>query len=581
MGESHNYQAFLTGVREIGRQSIVFIALWVLLQFACVKAWAGPTTPYQAEQVVAGWLASDTHPLGTAIGTHVTKTEIFTDDNGEPIYYVVYLWPSGFVIVSADESDEPIIGFADDGTYDCSPADPLGALVSRDLRGRAASRKAHSRPHLEAPFGRVGLAPPFSPQRKWTRFIRLAETSEDELVLTSMPSVSDVRIAPLLQSKWAQGDVCEQHCFNYYTPDYYACGCVATAMAQLMRYHQHPQAGIGVRSFAIQVMGRPQTASTRGGNGSGGPYYWSDMTLVPDCQTTGTQRAAIGTLCYDAGIAVNVDYGPDGSSSDVLKARNALINVFRYSNLVEGYNRDGDIGPDLLTMINPNLDSGHPVILGVWHEESGHAVLCDGYGYSAATLYHHLNMGWAGVDDAWYNLPNIDASSSFTSVAVCLYNIFASGTGEIISGRITDISGKPISEVAVIAASGGSVYTATTNAQGIYAMAKIPSAATYTVGAAKIGYLFGEQTVTTGRSRDRSGTSGNRWQIDLAGTVAPDLDGDGQVNTVDFAIFASAWLTAAGDAGWNPYCDISSPADNFIDTLDLVVFADNWLVGIK
>jgi hypothetical protein len=125
------------------------------------------------------------------------------------------------------------------------------------------------------------------------------------------------------------------------------------------------------------------------------------------------------------------------------------------------------------------------------------------------------------------------------------------------------------------------VYTATTNAQGIYALAKIPSAATYTVGAAKTGYLFDEQMVTTGRSRQLFKTSGNKWQVDFIGTPAPDLDGDGQVNAADFAIFASAWLTAAGDAGWNPCCDISDPTDNFVDTLDLITFADNWLVGVK
>jgi len=558
----------------ITHKSIVFAALWVLIQFGCGNAWSEPITPYQAEQVVAGWLMTDGQPLGTRIGKHVKKTETFIGDDGELIYYVIYLRPTGFVIVSADDLIEPIVGFADDGTYDCSPANPLGALVTRDLPGRVMAGQVED--NSQDKMLRVSRL-----QRKRNRFIRLAETSEDSLASIDMSSIPDVRVAPLLQSNWFQGDVCGQNCYNYYTPNHYYCGCVATAMAQLMRYYQHPNTGIGVRNFMIQVEGLPSMVSSRGGNGSGGPYYWSDMRLVPDCQTTDTQRATIGALCYDAGIAVNTDYGPDGSSSDALAVKNAVISTFKYSNAVNGYNNGNNIGSGLLGMINPNLDSGYPVLLGITNKQNGHAVVCDGYGYSAATLYHHLNMGWAGVDDAWYNLPNIDASTSFTSVDVCLYNIFVSGTGEIISGRITDISGTPIIEVAVTAESSSSVYAATTNAQGIYALAKIPSAATYTISATKIGYLFGEQMVTTGRSRDRSGTSGNKWQIDFVGTVAPDLDGDGQVNSVDFAIFASAWLTAPGDAGWNPYCDVSSPADNFIDTLDLVVFADNWLAGIK
>ncbi len=59
-----------------------------------------------------------------------------------------------------------------------------------------------------------------------------------------------------------------------------------------------------------------------------------------------------------------------------------------------------------------------------------------------------------------------------------------------------------------------------------------------------------------------------------------DLDLDGFVNLVDFAIFGLAWSTEPGDAGWNPDCDISDPNDDIIDTLDLDVFTDNWLAGL-
>ena len=562
------------GKIKIAHKGIVFAALSALLLLGCGNAWALPTTPYQAEQVVTGWLATDAQPLGTTIGRHISRTEIFTGDDGEPIYYVVYLQPTGFVIVSADDLVEPIIAFADDGTYDCSPANPLAALVHGDLGRQVRSRRASAGPQ-------GAMMTVSHQQRKWNRFIRLAETSQDSLTLMSMSSIPDVRVAPLLQSKWAQGDVCGQNCFNYYTPNHYYCGCVATAMAQLMRYQQHPRTAIGVHRFTVKVEGDPQTLFTRGGNGLGGQYNWSDMPLVPNCQTTDAQRQAIGALCYDAGIAVNVDYAPDSSSGDALKAKDALIDIFRYSNAVNGYNKESNIGPGLLGMINPNLDYANPVIIGVWREENGHAVVCDGYGYSTATLYHHLNMGWGGADDAWYNLPNVDAQYQYTSVAVCVYNIFVSGKGEIISGRVTDARGAPISAVTVTAEGPGGPYITTSNANGIYALAKIPSASTYTVTAEKEGCLFTEQTVSTGTSRDEASTSGNKWAVDFVAALAGDCDADNDVDAVDLAIFARSWLTAAGDPSWNPYCDISVPRDGLIDTLDLAVFVDNWLAGAE
>jgi len=56
-----------------------------------------------------------------------------------------------------------------------------------------------------------------------------------------------------------------------------------------------------------------------------------------------------------------------------------------------------------------------------------------------------------------------------------------------------------------------------------------------------------------------------------------DFDSDGDIDFMDLAIFASAWLTRSGDAQWNPDCDIDKSADGFIDVSDLILFAENWL----
>jgi len=173
-------------------------------------------------------------------------------------------------------------------------------------------------------------------------------------------------------------------------------------MAQLMRYHQHPTTEIGVHEFTIRVDDVEQTAYTRGGDGSGGPYQWNDMVLAPDCSTSEMQRQAIGSLCYDAGVTVEMKYSADGSSASTQAATEALTTVFKYSHAVKSHNWDSvsntfrNIGPRLNGMVNLNLDAGNPVILSLDREDGGHAVLCDGYGYNSSTLYHHLNMGWSG-----------------------------------------------------------------------------------------------------------------------------------------------------------------------------------------
>jgi len=152
---------------------------------------------------------------------------------------------------------------------------------------------------------------------------------------------------------------------------------------------------------------------------------------------------------------------------------------------------------------------------------SGHGVVVDGYGYDtstrAKTLYHHVNMGWSGHEDIWYNLPDI---GNYDTIPVCIYNIFPEGTGEIISGRVTDASGQPIWGASVGADLRTKRYETVTNNKGVYALTKLPSAAMFTVQASLSGLTFTKQSVGTGTSRDREASAGNRWGINFVGTRA-------------------------------------------------------------
>ena len=62
-------------------------------------------------------------------------------------------------------------------------------------------------------------------------------------------------------------------------------------------------------------------------------------------------------------------------------------------------------------------------------------------------------------------------------------------------------------------------------------------------------------------------------------TPTADFDSDDDVDSEDFAVLTAAWLTGPGDDNWNPDCDISIPADNYIDMHDLDVFVEQWLAG--
>ncbi|UCF42772.1 MAG: right-handed parallel beta-helix repeat-containing protein, partial [Planctomycetota bacterium] len=494
-----------------GKEGIfVILAVLAVLQLCCSGVWARPMTAREAQQAATGWLRVEPHPLETTLGGQVAKVETFEGDDGEPVYYIVYLEPAGFVIVPADDLVEPIVGFVDDGTYDPSPTNPLGALVTNDLNGRiAAVRNVKG---LEA-SGRMEEA--VKCQAKWSELISLADSGEDGPVSKGLGSISDVRVAPLVQSRWEQRSVCEAYCYNYYTPNHYPCGCVATATAQLMRYHEHPNDGPKYQQCTFQVNGVEQKAYPLGGDGSGGPYNWSQMPLVPDCSLTTAQREAIGALCFDAGISTGTKYTSSGSEGR-FDDWSPLKGIFKYSNTIKGYVDNQNI-ERLVEMINPNLDGKHPVLLGIAKGIAGHAVVCDGYGYDFSTMYHHINMGWAGLDDAWYNLPNIDSSPPYDSVPYCHYNIFTTGSGEVISGRVLETNGDPIANATVLAgeSGGGATVSTRTDSRGIYAFLALNSNTTYGIIAFAGGCNDSFDFVETGTSQSYQVTSGNVWGVDL------------------------------------------------------------------
>ena len=510
--------------------SLKFSFITACFLICASAALPAPVSAPQVRQMVAGWLATDSVPLDAAVGGEIGDIIPFGG-----LGYIVYLKPSGLVIVPADDCIEPVIAFSPRGEFDPNLDHPFSILVVEDLEARM--RFINSARALKASG---------ATQRARDKWLALAGAA-GKSVKNRAGGVSDLRVPALVKSAWDQEYVGStyEYCYNYFTPNHYPCGCAATAMAQLMRYHRYPAAAVGPRQFEVTVEHDPnpyQTFAMLGGDGAGGPYNWDLMPLDPDQDTSTAERQAIGALCFDAGISVNMRYGPIGSSADMYSVLMSLKNVFYYSNIIYGWNDSGYIGTWFFNMANANLDAGYPVLLAIDGFGGSHAIVCDGYGYNSGTMYHHLNMGWGAyyaADNVWYALPNVDATLDFDTVNACLYNIFPAGAGEIISGRISDGLGNPIAGAIVTASrQGGGQYQAVSNRRGIYALAGVPASSGYTLTAARGGFSFAARTVSTGSSTDYAAYSGNQAGIDFTGAgayaaepvaypVMGDYDGNG------------------------------------------------------
>ena len=114
---------------------LVFLSGWW-----CETTLAAPVGAGHAHKAVRTWVRTNARPMNSQLGNQVESIETFTDAEGQPVYYVVYLRPNGFVIVPADDEVEPVVCFSSSGSYDPSEHNPLGALVSRDLPGGSMRR---------------------------------------------------------------------------------------------------------------------------------------------------------------------------------------------------------------------------------------------------------------------------------------------------------------------------------------------------------------------------------------------------------------------------------------------------------
>ena len=452
----------------------------------CVGAVSAATvTADQAKTAVQRWLRDDP-ALGCPIQGAVGEVRTCTPTNGAS-FHVVKLAAGGFVVTSADTRRAPVVAFSSGADLVEDDANPLWVLLKRDLAIRTQGESSGGGAQL------MGAAPSEVEAANEAKWAKLLGGGAQLMSMQGISSVSDVRVAPLVQSKWSQGKVGNKNCYNYYTPSNYDCGSVATAGAQIMRYFCYPTAAMPQYTNEIcAVNGTLTTLITQGGT-----YDWGQMPLVPDSSMTDAQRQEIGKLTSDVGIGCNMNYKSGSSSAGGYMLAHVFTNHFGYASAqVVNWRTDQSGSANVKNALLSNFDAGLPVALGLDGRDGGYEIVGDGYGYSDGTLYIHFNMGWEGYDDAWYAPPAMGTTQyDFSILDGVVYNVFTNLplNTVICSGRVLDASGIPIENATVSYFEQGSLGDGSgiqsanntgyvhTDQKGIYALILTPGS--YTISA--------------------------------------------------------------------------------------------------
>ena len=395
------------------------LILSLLLVINILHSSAAPVDPEKAEKVARLFFAEQY----SRYSTREVKADELTltlleqkESSGRVAYYVFGISSGGFIIVSGDDAAVPVLGFSFDEEYSTENQPPAFIRWMLDY---------------EEQIGMLAEQSYMSANPGWQHIL-----SGENL------KGGGKLVSPMLFTRWNQGKFYNEHCpvDSAGPDDHVYTGCVPTAMAQIMNYYRWPLQGTGSYSYVHPVY------DTISADFAGTQYAWNDMPL-----SLTTYCSALAELMFHPGVAVDLNYGPNGSGMYNHKAAYALRTNFGYSPATEYIFRD-TTSMNWKAIILDHLDHGKPLYYAGWADtinESGHAFVCDGY---QDTSYFHFNWGWGGALDGYFLIDQLTpGGNDFTLDHELIVNIFPDGaypyfctgtqTLTMMSGSLEDGSG--------------------------------------------------------------------------------------------------------------------------------------------
>lgn len=237
-------------------------------------------------------------------------------------------------------------------------------------------------------------------------------------------------IPPLTKSQWGQ-----QAPFFFDTPttngEHCKTGCVATAMSQLIFYHQYPRQGKkGTYSYMTSAHGDLSF------NFADNTFDYDLMKAVYDRTEAPDDASAkeVSKLMFAAGVTVNMSYGLTESAGQFSNVSNSFREWFLYPEEgVKQVSRDYFTHEEWAELIYDELANMRPVIYMGGNGSSSHVFLCDGYEDGK----FHMNWGWYGECNGYFSLidlqtyvPSQGKVWSLNSTQSIVRGIHAPGTAD-------------------------------------------------------------------------------------------------------------------------------------------------------
>ena len=321
-----------------------------------------------------------------------------TSANGDTLYYVFNaITTKGFIIIAGDDAAHPLIGYSTESEFHAP-----------DRRSPFAGWLVKKKEELLR-IKAYGPMPTEAVKQEWHG----NENSIAKFNGQQSQGAALASVTPLLKTTWDQFPFYNDSCPGSKNA-LAVTGCVATAMAQIMKYWSFPTKGTGYASYCD--CGSPNFTTNYGtlhANFGNTTYNWANM---PNALTSA--NANIAQLMYHCAVSVNMDFGTQGSSAwviskdDTISAQNAFVKYFGYDPVtIKGVYRFAYNDSTWEALLLNELNAGRPLeYVGDSAGKNGHTWVCDGYDATSNTF--HMNWGWGGQCNGYYSLKHLDPPSN-------------------------------------------------------------------------------------------------------------------------------------------------------------------------
>jgi len=308
---------------------------------------------------------------------HAVKSfSSYKGENGKSVY-VVNFSPEGWVLVADHDNVRPVLGYSHTGFFDAQNV-------------------------------RLNVQDWLDYQTKLIEVTPVNTNFKDEweiLEKQGLPELKSVAaVDPLLDTKWDQDAGWNRFCPTYDEgPDGKAyVGCVAVAMAQALFHLKYPERPTGKKSYLLEPYGTISLDFDQEP-----AYNWSGMSLSsPDDDNS--------RLLYNCAVAVEMDFGGDGSGAYTTRVPFAFQKYFGFNSSVRTISRYSD-NAEWVALLKSELNKGNVLIYSgdPGTGAAGHAFNIDGYTSSG---YFHFNWGWSGSYNGNFSINDVaPGSNDFTN----------------------------------------------------------------------------------------------------------------------------------------------------------------------